>query len=319
MSCLNYKNYLFNTLLLIFLMAGNLVTAKAEEIYPVAVLDFQDKSPSLKGTGQKINDVLFANMSANTDLYMVDRSHLKQLLEEASLNLSGLVNQSQAMQIGQLTGARILVSGSVFEIDGTLMITAKIIGTETSRVVGVSVKAQTSDNLFKLAEELSNKVIEKIEQNKDNLCIRKKTREDEIKSIRDLVKGSYRPRVVVDIGERHIGNIIQDPAAETEFEHLLTELGFPVIAKKDENSKAVDFRIIGKGFSEYAARHGDIISVRARLEVKAINAKTGQVLFADRQTVVEVDLTEHIAGKKALQRAAARIASRLIPKLATAE
>jgi hypothetical protein len=37
----------------------------------------------------------------------------------------------------------------------------------------------------------------------------------------------------------------------------------------------------------------------------------------DRQTDVEVDLTEQIAGKKALQKAAATIAERMLPKLVT--
>ncbi len=42
---------------------------------------------------------------------------------------------------------------------------------------------------------------------------------------------------------------------------------------------------------------------------------TGKVLAAERQTAVVVDLNEQIAGKSALQEAAAQIAKRLLPKL----
>ena len=42
---------------------------------------------------------------------------------------------------------------------------------------------------------------------------------------------------------------------------------------------------------------------------------TGKVLAADRQTAVVVDLNEQIAGKLALQDAAAQIARRMLPKL----
>ena len=57
------------------------------------------------------------------------------------------------------------------------------------------------------------------------------------------------------------------------------------------------------------------MSVRARVEVKAVDRKTGRVLAADRQTVRAVDLSEQVAGKAALQEAAADIAERLLPKL----
>jgi hypothetical protein len=41
----------------------------------------------------------------------------------------------------------------------------------------------------------------------------------------------------------------------------------------------------------------------------------GRVLAVDRQVAVEVDLTEEVAGKSALQDAAADIAERLLPKI----
>ena len=41
------------------------------------------------------------------------------------------------------------------------------------------------------------------------------------------------------------------------------------------------------------------------------------MLATDRQTAVVVDLTEQIAGKAALQKAAAEIAERMLPKLVT--
>ena len=79
-------------------------------------------------------------------------------------------------------------------------------------------------------------------------------------------------------------------------------------------SQSVD-HWLGRGFSEFAMRRGNIVSVKARLEVKAIDRQRDQVVAIDRQTAVEVDLTEQIAGKKALQNAAAAIAERMLRKL----
>jgi hypothetical protein len=92
------------------------------------------------------------------------------------------------------------------------------------------------------------------------------------------------------------------------------ETGFDVLDPKTAEKKA-DILIEGEGFSEFALRHGNLVSVKARLEIKAIDRQTDKVVATDRQTAVVVDLTEQIAGKAALQEAAAQIAERLLPKL----
>lgn len=315
---LNPISGIFHALLLFLYLAICLpssVVAETDDLYPTAIIVFQDKAPALKGIGQKVTDVLFATMASSQQIYMVDREHIKNLLDEASLNLSGMVNTQQAIQIGQLTGARLLVTGSVFDIDGTLMIMAKIIGTETSRVIGVSVRGHRNDDLFKLSEELSNKVITQIEKNSKKLVADRITREDQVAILRKQLRSKHRPGVVIDIKERHISSTVPDPAAETEIGYFLTELGFPTYDKDSDAANTARYRIEGEGFSEFATRHGDIISVKARLELKLIDNITGRILKNDRKIEVEVDLTEHIAAKKALQRAAASLALKIIPKL----
>jgi hypothetical protein len=62
-------------------------------------------------------------------------------------------------------------------------------------------------------------------------------------------------------------------------------------------------------------RKGNLVSCKGRVEMKAIDKTTGNVLFIDRQTSVAVDLSEHLAGKTALQDAAAKLTERMLPKL----
>jgi hypothetical protein len=88
-----------------------------------------------------------------------------------------------------------------------------------------------------------------------------------------------------------------------------------VIDPDNGGSRKAEVLLNGEGVSEFATRHGNLISVKARLEVKAVDASTGRVLAIDRQTTVQVDLTEQLAGKAALQEAAAEIAVRLLPKI----
>jgi threonine synthase len=76
-----------------------------------------------------------------------------------------------------------------------------------------------------------------------------------------------------------------------------------------------DYAFAKQMAAEFATRHGNLVSVKARLEVKVVDRKSGRVVAIDRQTHVAVDLVEQIAGKQALQEAAADIAERLLPKI----
>jgi len=289
--------------------------ASAEGVVPTAILPFETKGQRLSGYGNKVSNILFAELATNPGIYLVDREEIDELFKETELNLTGMVNQQQAIQVGQLTGAKILVTGTVFELDDTLFIIAKIISTETSRIIAEKVKGKTSDNMVELVETLSTNVANSIINKSDKLIAKRITRKDRLQTMKNKLGNKERQTVLVEIHEKHMGRPTVDPAAETEMLLFLKEVGFVVLDANAANKKNADIIIKGEGFSEFAMRHGNIVSVKARLEIKAMT-KEGKVLAVDRQMEVEVDIAEQIAGKKALQEAAAKIAERIIPILA---
>ncbi len=292
---------------------------KAQTVYPVAILPFSERGREVADMGNKVTDLLFANLIANPELYLVDREDLKKVLEEQELNLSGVVNPSQATKVGQLTGAKIIVTGSVLQVDNSLYLIAKIIGTETSRVVGTSAKGNVRDELGALAETLAAEVGKTILKRSDELVAKPATREDRVAALKKKLGKSKLPNVQIKIPERHIGQATIDPAAETEITLFCTESGFTVIDPDEGDKKDVDVMITGEAFSEFATRRGNLISVKARIEVKAVDRQSGEIVAIDRQTCVAVGLTEQVAAKSALQEAGAAVAERLLPKLATPE
>jgi len=46
---------------------------KAPQVYPTAILPFQERGDEVKDYGGKVTQLLFANMAANPDLFLVDR------------------------------------------------------------------------------------------------------------------------------------------------------------------------------------------------------------------------------------------------------
>jgi TolB-like protein len=286
---------------------------EAGAVYPAAIFPFEERGAGVKEMGQKVSDVLFASLVTNLNLVLVDRTDIKKAFDEIELSLSGAVTPGDAVKVGRLTGARILVTGSIIEADKTLYLVAKIIGTETSRVLGSSVKGKTSDEIGPLAEQLAQQVAATIGTKVQDLVAKEVKIEDRIAALKKQLGDGSKPTVLIKVHERHVGQPTIDPAAQTELALFCKETGFEVL-DAEAGSKKADIVIDGEGFSELALRRGNLVSVKARLEVKALD-RNDKILATDRQTAVVVDLTEHIAGKMALQEAAARIAERLLPKL----
>lgn len=152
------------------------------------------------------------------------------------------------------------------------------------------------------------------------------------------------PKIAVVIPEYHIRARVPDPAGETAVINKLIEAGFSritdisdtrynlnklsAITKEDmENiarSRNVDILIVGEAFSEGVGDVGKflpsgsntgIVSCKARLEAKIFIAKTGQIISAKGTYGTAADLTEYIAGKKALENAGEQMGDYIVEKL----
>jgi serine/threonine protein kinase len=288
---------------------------KVPAIQPLAIILFEEKGAAVKDYGGKVTDLLFAKLAGSPDVFLVDREDLKKVLQELELNLSGAVKPEEAAKTGQLTGAKLLLTGSVFQIEKQLHIVAKIIGAETSRVVGAAVEGKADDELAPLVDKLAEKVAAVLKEQADKLVVKPMPRTDRIAALNLRLKNAKRPVLFFRVPERHVGQVVADPAAQTELILFSKGTGFDVIDPDEGFKGKADVVITGEGLTELAARRGGLVSVKARLEMKAVDRKTDKVLAVDRQTTVALDLTEQLAGKAALQEAAAAIAERLLPKL----
>ena len=162
----------------------------------------------------------------------------------------------------------------MLQVGNSLYVVAKIIGTETSRVLGESAKGNVKDDLDKLAGQLAGQVAKTVKQRAGELVAKPVTREDRLAAPEEKLGKSKRPTVYVHITERHVGQATIDPAAETEVALFCRELGFEVIDPDDGRKSKADVKLSGEGFSEFASRHGNLISVKARLELKAVDNQT---------------------------------------------
>ena len=283
-------------------------------LYTVAVLDFECKVPGYEDLGAEVSSSLTAYLSKEEHLLTLERADLLKLLSEHELGLSGIVKPSTATVVGQISGAKVLVTGRVFVSGDEFLLVTKVIGTETSRVFGEVMKIGVNKSPVDLTESMAAKAAEIIRAKGEQLLAKQETREALVERLAKLVEGVELPTVSVSIAETHASRRVIDPAAETEVVHLLRELGFTVVDPALASEPA-QIKIVGEALSEFATRRGNLISCQGRVELKVVGRSSGNILTADRQTEMAVDLGEQMAAKTALQRSASKLVERLIAKI----
>ena len=295
----------------VWALAAPVLHAADAEPLTVAIFDFESKDNVGKQAGPEASTLVNALLSAEPDLITLERAELAKVLGEQELGLSGTISTETATKVGHLTGAKVLVTGRLFKAGPETVLVAKIIGTETSRVYGEVTKSPAKP-ITELATELAGKIAATLRAKADTLVAKSRTREDLVIAIRKVIRPGPLPAVGVKIPERHFGGPTFDPAAETEFGKLLGECGFKVLEARSEQKPQVEFT--GEAMSEFGVRKGNLVSCKARVEIKVRDVATGELIAVDRQMSVAVDLSEQMAAKTALQRAAAELAERVIPK-----
>lgn len=306
------KTFLKLTLLTALIFAAGKMFA-ADEPLTVAVFDFASPDEAVHDLGPKVAALVNANLSAEPNLILVERAELEKALGEQELGLSGTVSPESAAKVGNLTGAKVLITGRVFMVGKQTIIVAKVIGSETSRVYGEVVNGKPNADITDLAAELAKKIAADVTLKSGTLLAKVESREERIAKIKKSLDGKKLPVVSVKITEQHFGQPVIDPAAQTELSLLLQQCGFTVVDELSTNK--ADAEITGEAFSEFGLRKGNLQSCRARIEIKVREVASGNLIAVDRQTSVAVDIAEHVAAKTALQTGAGELAERILPKL----
>jgi hypothetical protein len=303
-------------IIILFFVSTHCFAENTNNSYSVAILPFAADQNEFADLGQDLQTLLSAHLSSNPNLIMVERAEIDKALSEVEMGLSGTVDPNSAAKIGYITGAQVLITGRAFAVRKDLIIVAKVIGVETSRVYGATVSMPLRGSIVDASTELSDKLSTTLAQQGNTLIAQIELKEDIVTRLSKLVKGKTLPRVSVHITEMSLNRNVLDPAAETEISYILQKLGFEIIDSEASNEPA-DIEISGEAFSEFGMRKGHLVSTKGRVELKAIRREDGKVLLVDRETAVAIDLSPEIAGKNALAKSAKLLTERLVPAIIT--
>jgi curli biogenesis system outer membrane secretion channel CsgG len=103
----------------------------------------QDLAPLQVGVQQ----MLITELAQNTQLRIVERSRLREILDEQNLVGSGRVDPQTAARVGQLVGARYVITGSFIDL-GQFRLDARVIDVETGEVLRAEQVTDQRENIY---------------------------------------------------------------------------------------------------------------------------------------------------------------------------
>ena len=82
--------------------------------YPIAIAPFENTSGN-KGIEQKVQAFVITELSSLNDpfLRIVERDNMEMVMEEQRLSLSGIVDEATAAEVGNILGAKAILTGTV--------------------------------------------------------------------------------------------------------------------------------------------------------------------------------------------------------------
>jgi len=105
----------------------------------VAVVDFTDLQGNVTELGRFVaEEMALGLVTARKGLSVVDRTHLKALMQENRLDATGLIDPATARRLGQVLGVEALVTGTITPFADSVRIVAKVLDTTTARIVSAA-------------------------------------------------------------------------------------------------------------------------------------------------------------------------------------
>ncbi len=161
------------TVFIFLLMITGVVFSQDKSKITIAIMDFQNTSGKheLDYLQKAIPEMLITNLAKSGKLNIVERGRLQDAIREMELGMSGIVDQSKAVELGRAVGANAIIVGSFLEISHMIRINARLIDVKTSKVLKAeSVQGRTGKEIFdlmdKLAQSIENKLLGKSKEQK---------------------------------------------------------------------------------------------------------------------------------------------------------
>lgn len=134
--------------------------SSGESVPTVAVMDFTGfmlgQSGNSAPVGKAVSSMLVTELSQRDGMRVIERRELKRLLEEQRLALSGRVDESTAIEVGEVLGVQYMIFGQVTSVMEQMRLDMRAVNVETSEVLEVQKLSDDANQLLSLVVRMAD-------------------------------------------------------------------------------------------------------------------------------------------------------------------
>ncbi len=132
------------------------VACFAQEEKPrIAVLDFQSIGCD-SSLGLAASEILRTELGSRGKYRIIERAQLVRVMEEQSLQISGVVDEQAMVEIGKLLGAKMVVVGSLVRTGKTYTLNSRFIDVQTAEVKkSQNIRGNSEDEISNMCSSLA--------------------------------------------------------------------------------------------------------------------------------------------------------------------
>lgn len=124
---------------------------------------YGENRENLELLGVGLQQALMYELQQNTNLRVIDRAVLRELMEEQDLGASGRVDAETAARIGRIVGAKYVVAGGFMDLFGDFSLTGRIVDTETTEILHSAQARGPREQMYDLIIDMAAEVTADVE------------------------------------------------------------------------------------------------------------------------------------------------------------
>ena len=127
----------------------------------ITVLDFdvQSSNPEYQFLGKGFAQFLSVELSQVKALTLIERKKRNQMIEEIKFGLSGMADEESLIELGNMLQSDYMIAGEIFDMAGSLVITARMIDIETGIVKSQFGVEGSSDDFKYITRDLTLSIL----------------------------------------------------------------------------------------------------------------------------------------------------------------
>lgn len=148
---------------------GSRAQETADDRPGVAVFPFEnggsfgEGSMDLQPLTVGLQQMLLTELQRNTDLRIVERTHLRGILDEIGLGETDRVDAATAARAGRIVGARYAIAGTFMDWNGEFRLDCRVFSVETTEILGTESVQADADELYGLVVQMAGRVMKDVQ------------------------------------------------------------------------------------------------------------------------------------------------------------